>query len=177
MADQEREMSTANILGQWTESFSGFWEARNTRERMILAGGGAVVLLGLLYALLIDPALGGRERLNKELPQLRAQVAQLQVLAREATGLTSAAPQNPQPITKESIEADLTRRGLKAENVNVTGEIARLQLSGASFSALIGWLDEIQKSALVSVVEVNIIALPQPDTVNATLTLRQQKGE
>src|SRR5437868_2676267 len=87
------------------------------------------------------------------------------------------APQNPQPISKESIEADLTRRGLKAESVNVTGEIARLQLSNASFAALIGWLDEIQKSALVSVMEVNIIALPQPDAVNATLTLRQQKGE
>jgi hypothetical protein len=35
----------------------------------------------------------------------------------------------------------------------------------------------MQKSALVTVVEANIVALAQPDMVNATLTLRQQKNE
>jgi len=170
-------MSMANTFGQWRQSFAAFWEGRNARERMLLAVGAAVVLLGLLYALLIDPALSGRDRLNKDLPQLRAQVAQLQALAREAAGLNSGAPQNPAPMSKESIEAELVRKGLKADNVGVTGEIARLQLSGASFAALVGWLDEIQKSSLVSVVEANIVAQAQPDSVNATLTLRQQKSE
>ncbi len=170
-------MSMTDTVNRLTQSFSDFWEGRNARERTLLGGGAAVVVLGLVYALLIDPAISGRERLNKDLPQMRAQVAQLQVLAREAAGLASATPQNSAPITKESMEADLARRGLKADSVAVSGEIARLQLSAASFAALVEWLDEIQKSALVSVLEANIIAQAQPDTVNATLTLRQQKGE
>jgi general secretion pathway protein M len=177
MANQERQMSMADNLSGVTESFAAFWEARNARERAILAGGAALLMLGLLYAILLGPALSGRERMNKDLPQLRAQVAQLQALARDAAGLASSTPANPAPLTKEGLEADLARRSLKADSVAVTGEIARLQLSAVSFAALVGWLDEIQKSALVSVVEANIVAQAQPDTVNATLTLRQQKGE
>jgi general secretion pathway protein M len=175
MANQERQMS--DILNQWSQSFAAFWEARNARERAILSGGALLLLLGLLYAVLVGPALTGRDRLNKDLPLLRQQVGQIQALAGEAAGLAGNAPQSPPPLSRESLEADLTRRGLKAENVAVTGEIARLQLSGASFAALVSWLDEVQRSALVSVVDANIIALAQPDSVNATLTLRQQKSE
>ncbi len=170
-------MSMADNFSGATESLAAFWEARNPRERAILAGGAALLVLGLLYAILLGPALSGRDRLHKDLPQLRQQVAQLQALARDAAGLASSTPATPAPLTKESLEADLTRRSLKPDSVAVTGEIARLQLSNASFASLVAWLDEIQKSTLVSVVDANIVAQAQPDTVNATLTLRQQKGE
>jgi general secretion pathway protein M len=172
MADQERQM-----IQHWKQTFSDFWEVRNARERAILAGGAIALLVIVLYLALISPALTGRERLARDLPQLRQQVGQLQELARETASLSGSSPAGVAPMSKETLEAELARRGLKAESVSVSGEIARLQLPGASFAALVNWLDEMQKSALVSTVEANIVALAQPDTVNATLTLRQLKSE
>jgi len=172
-------MSLAATLNRSTQSFSEFWAVRNPRERMLLAVGAAAVLLALIYLLLISPAQSGREQLAKSLPAMRQQVAQLQALSKEASSLPNASTSaaSVQPISRESLEAALARKGLKAQTVAVTGEIARLQLPSVSFSSLISWIDDMQKNALLSVEEANIVALPQPDTVNATLMLRQRKTE
>ena len=170
-------MSLANSMNRSAQSLSEFWNARDARERKLLAAASAVVALGLLYALLIGPALSGREQLSKSLPQQRLQVAQLQAMAREVAGLSAKAAPSVPPMSKENIEAALARKGLKAQTVALSGDVARVQLSSVSFAGLIGWLDDMQKTALLSAVEPNIVALAQPDMVNATLTLRQQKGE
>jgi general secretion pathway protein M len=81
------------------------------------------------------------------------------------------------PLSRETLEAALQRRGLKAENTSVAGEIVRLQLQGASFSALNEWLNEARTAFQLTVTEANITAQPTPDIVNASLTLRQQKAQ
>jgi len=170
-------MSLATTLNRSTQSFSEFWAARNPRERAMLAAAAAVVLLALIYMLLISPAQSGREQLAKSLPAMRQQVAQLQALAKEASGLSGTPAPEVQPVSKESLEAALARKGIKAQTVAVTGEIVRLQLPSVSFSGLIGWIDDMQKNVLLSVEEATIVALPQADMVNATLMLRQRKPE
>lgn len=160
------------------QSLSAFWNERNQRERRMLSLAAAVVLLGLVYALLIDPALSGRGDLEKRLPALRQQAAEVQSLARQAA--SAPAPANtpaPPPMTRESLETSLSRKGLKAQNLSVTGELAKAQFSGVSFAALVDWLTELQGVPRISVLDANVEAQPQPDTVNATLTLRQQRGE
>jgi general secretion pathway protein M len=42
---------------------------------------------------------------------------------------------------------------------------------------MVAWLDEMQKTARVTVTEANVTAQGQIDTVNANLTLQQQKSE
>ena len=87
-----------------------------------------VVSLGLYYALLIDPALTGRQRLNRNLPVLRQQVAQMQAMAKEATSLSGKSSTPQIPFSKENIEAALARNGLKAQNVMLTGDFAKPEL-------------------------------------------------
>jgi general secretion pathway protein M len=58
----------------------------------------------------------------------------------------------------------------------VTGEIVKVQLSSASFAGTIDWLNEMQRTARLSVVDATIDSQAQPDTVNATLTLRLQRS-
>lgn len=158
-------------------ALSEFWAARNPRERRILTLGGGVAVLALLYGLLIDPALSGRQRLSAELPQLRQQVAEMQALSREAASVQGAAPASAGPVTRESLEASLSRKGLKAQNISLTGGIARIQLNEVAFPAVLDWVDEVKKTALLSVLEANIVAQAQAGTVDATLTLRQQQAE
>jgi general secretion pathway protein M len=163
-------------MSQLMETVSAFWLERNGRERAVLTLVALLLLLGLIYAALIGPALSGRAELEKSLPILRQQSAELQGLAKQAMELAnSGAP--PVPLSKESIEIALGRRGLKAQNVVQNGDMVKVQLAAASFVGMLDWLDEMQKTARLSVLDANIVALPAVDSVNATLTLKQQRTE
>ncbi|MEN3363657.1 MAG: ral secretion pathway protein [Burkholderiales bacterium] len=172
-------MKTRGNMNGLKQSVATFWGERNQRERNMISVAMIVVLVGLFYMLLIDPAMSGRASLQKNLPVLRQQAAEVQAMAKEASALagkSAGGAAAPAAITRESLEASLTRKGLKAQSVTVTGEIAKVQLASASFAGTVDWLDEMQRTAYLSVVDANIDAQPQPDTVNATITLRQQRS-
>ncbi|HYD81204.1 MAG TPA: type II secretion system protein GspM [Paucimonas sp.] len=157
-------------------NISAFWLERNARERNMLAAGAAAVILALLYLLFINPALSGRAQLQKSLPQLRQQAAEMQMLARQATELNAAATTPAAPVTKDDIESSLARRSLKPQSVLVSGELVKLSLQSVSFAAVASWLDEMQKTSRLALTEGTIEAQSGIDTVNATLTLRQQRS-
>ncbi len=170
-------MSLADLINQSSLSFSEFWAARNARERTLLAVAALVVAFGLGYAVLIDPALTGREQLNRSLPVLRQQVAQMRALSKQAALLSEKPAAPPIAMSRESIEAALARYSLKAQNVTLSGDFAKVQLSAVSFANMLSWLDDMQRTALLSVTDADIVALPQPDMINATITLRQPAHE
>ena len=170
-------MNLNGMLDRTSLSFSEFWTTRNARERAMLVVAALVVALGLYYALLIGPALNGRERLHRNLPDLRQQVAQMQAMSREAAAL-SGKPVAPHiPLSRENVESALLRNGLKPQNVMVSGDVAKVQLAAASFSGTLNWLVDMQTNSLLSVTDANIVALDQTDMVDATVTLRQSAHE
>jgi general secretion pathway protein M len=169
-----------NFIGtqnRFAQSWSAFWTGRNPRERMLLAAAAMAVAAGVLYILLMAPALTGREQLKKNLPVLRQQVAQMQMMSKEVGSISGKVAPAVAPISRETLEAALARKGLKPQNLTLSGETARVQMTSVSFAGVIDWLDEMQKTALLSVIDANIVALAQPDMVNVTLTLRQQKSD
>ncbi len=166
-----------SILNGLLESLAVFWRERNARERKAIALAALVIVLALIYSIFIGPALAGRAQLEKALPALRQQAAELQLLSKQATALAGVTAPPAVVITKDSLEAALTRRGLKPQSVVLTGELVKLQFESASFAGIVNWLDEMQKNARLSVVEANIEALAPVDMVNATLTLRQQRND
>lgn len=170
-----------NLTGRLNEAMqpvTAYWNARNARERMLLSVAMIVIALGLVYSLLIEPALAGRERLSKNLPVLRQQVAELQVLSKEASNLAAKGTVETAPISRDSIESGLVRKGMKPQNVAVTGDdVVRVQLAAVPFAGVVEWLDEMQRTAALSTIEANVVALPEAGQVNATLTLRQFKSE
>jgi general secretion pathway protein M len=143
----------------------------------MLAAGIVVVVITLFYMLLIDPAMSGRSGLEKKLPALRQQSAEVQMLAREAQALGSKATAPPPAVTRESLEATLGGKGLKAQNLAVTGELIKVQFTGASFAAIVEWLGELQRNLRITVLDANVEAQTQADIVNGTFTLRQQRSD
>ena len=170
-------MSTPQALQNLGQTLSSFWGARNEREKKQIMLAIMVAVLGLVYMLLVEPAWKGREQLKKNLPNLRQQAAEMQTLAKEAANLANTGAPPPVDMTKETLDAALTRHGLKAQTVTVQGNIAKVQLTSVSFAGIVSWLDEMQKGARASVTEANITAAGSTDSVNATLTLRQLKNE
>lgn len=170
-------MNAATKMNGLMQSALGFWNERNKRERTLLSAAAVIIVLGLFYLLLIDPALSGRQNLEKALPALRQQAAELHAMAKDAAGAGGKAAAPVPELTRERLEASLQSKGLKPQSVVLAGEQTKVQLSSISFAALVEWLDEMQRTARLSVIEANVEAQAKPDTVNATLTLRQQKGE
>lgn len=170
-------MNPSGIFRQAGLSLAEFRAARTARERAMLAVAAVAVAFGLFYALLFAPALTGRAQLNKNLPELRQQVAQLQALSGEAA-LLSGRPAAPvAAVSEENIRTALARHGLQPQSVALAGGLVKVQLNDASFAAMLEWLDNMQKSARLQVIEANIAALAKPDRVNAALTLRQPGTE
>lgn len=160
-------------FGVLRERALAYWLARTDQERKFLAVGGAVVLVALVYALLLAPAVEGRDSLRASLPALRQQAAQLQTLAAEAQALAANPAPPAAPMTAEALNASMAQRGLKAGSLTMTGEYAKLQFNGVSFANLVAWLDAQRRENRVQVHDASFTALPALGQVDATLTLRQ----
>lgn len=164
-------------LSQLRDTTANFWNERSVRERKQLLLMMAAIVLALLYLLLVAPALSGRAQLRKSLPELRQKSADMQQLLASAATLSATTLPPPVLLSKDSIDATLGSRGLKAQSIAVTDDVVRVQLAASSFAALIDWLADVQKTARLSVIDASIVALPGRDSVNATMTLRQQKND
>lgn len=156
---------------------AAFWQARTDQERRFLGVGGTLAGLALVYALLIAPAVNGRAQLLKDLPQLRQEAAEIEALARQAAELARLTPPAAAPVSRASLAQSLTARGLTPQSLSMTGEYTKLQLNGASFAALVTWLDAVRRDSRVAVQDAKIVALPTPGLVDASVTLRQGAGE
>jgi general secretion pathway protein M len=170
-------MNLTGLMDRSRLSFSEFWAVRDARERAMLSAAAITVILGLTYLLLIEPALAGRKRMNNDLPHLRQQVAQLQALTNEAKALSALPAPASAPISRKMIEDALTHNGMKPKSLVLTGDYAKVQLAAVSFASTLAWLNEMQMTDMLSVVDANIVALTQADLVDVTLTLRQARNE
>ena len=91
-------MKLNEIRDALSEAVTSFWNVRNERERSILIFGAAALVLFLLYAIFFAPALNGRTVLNRDLPTMRQQLAEMQSLAKEVGELAGATAPDPEPV-------------------------------------------------------------------------------
>ncbi len=149
-----------------------FWQERTLRERRILAVGGGLLLLVLVWLLLIDPALQGRAQWQQTLPSLRADYAQMQALAQQAANAPEPTPAGPMPA-RDELERSLAGHGLKPQSLTVGDDQVRLVLSDVSFAALVDWLRQMQREVQLVVTEAGVTARDRVDRVDANLSLRK----
>jgi general secretion pathway protein M len=170
-------MSATTFIGHFKDQLALYWLARTEQERKYLTVGGATVVGAVVYMLLIGPALDGKAKLNKQLPQMRVEAATMQALAQEATELASRPAPAVSPMTRESLTAALTARAMTPASLVITGEFAKIQLTGVSFANLYSWLDAQRRENRIGVEDMTVTAGSPDGQVDAQLTLRQNSGE
>jgi general secretion pathway protein M len=116
------------------DSLSTFWHSREPRERTLVSLAAAVLVLGGLYAWVLDPALTATQRLKTELPATQAKLAQVQSLAvaAKANASSNAAP------NQANLQASLS-----AASMNATVSAAApwvVTVNAATGDALWAWL-------------------------------------
>jgi general secretion pathway protein M len=166
-----------NILKQeWVKPLQAKWERLAPRERRavgILAG---VMAFVLLYFLVWSPLQRSLTRLRVDVPNEQGQLLRMRQQAAQVAQIRLKAPA-PQISGNliPNIEQSATAHGLRASFTRLEPEGAngvRIQVDGASFNALIGWLSEAQKQYALRTEQATFEAHAAPGTVNARLTLR-----
>jgi len=169
-------MSLGSTIGGVRARAQAYWIARTDQERRFLTAGFAVVVVALLYMALVEPAVEGRARLERSLPALKQQAAELAGMAEQARALAGAAPVPVTPMTQETLSASLAARGIKPASLSLTGEYARMQVNATSFANLLVWLDAQRRENRIAVQESSFTAQTPAGQVDASLTLRQDAG-
>lgn len=126
-----------------------FWRSRAPRERVVLAGGSALLVLALGYAYGWLPIQRDAAQLRKALPQLRVQAEQLRQDAQEVARLRGRPAVAQTGSLAAAIEQRATAAGLREAFEAITpldaGRV-RVVLPEVAFDAWIGWLGELQAS-------------------------------
>ncbi len=131
------------------EAWLRFWSERAPREKAILIAGAGVVVAALIYLVLIEPAWSGIRRLERALPNARAQAAQLQSLLAEV-GALKARPQVAAVSTAEAratLDKSLAAAGLKAARIQPLSETdLQLTFANVSYASFGTWLAETERT-------------------------------
>ena len=139
-----------------------FWRTRVPRERFVLAGGSALLVLALGFAYAWLPMQRDVAQLRQALPQLRAQARQLQQDAQEVARLKA----QPAVIRgtgslAHAVEQNALATGLRERIESITPQDAghvRVLLPQVAFDAWIVWVGELQASHGVRVESAHIEA-------------------
>ncbi len=149
-----------------------FWRERTAREQGLLLVAAATLVLGVIYFALINPALEGRHYWQQLLPQLRADRAHMQSLAKQLGNSPPAPKAVSHKAARATLERSLTDAGIKPASLEVSDELIRLRWADVSFSALTNWLVRMQREQAWSVAEASVNAKESVDRVDATVALR-----
>ncbi len=156
-----------NARDAWRQ-LAARWALLAPRDRKVLALGGSVLGVFLVWSLAIAPALHSLRSTPAQLEALELQFQQMQAQATEAGTLRSVAPV-PSAQAQAALTAATERLGA-AGKLSLQGERAVLSLKGASRTSLAAWLAEARAGARARVVEASLTQ-SGPGVYDGSLTL------
>lgn len=166
----------------WQSLLARHWSVRAAQERRAVLIAAALVLPILFYVLLWHPAYVAVDKLQRSVPNLRAQAARLHEQAIKAEALRH----RPQPATleagnlkttiEESAQRQLLRDSINSLTVRDDNSV-RITLDSVSFAQWLKWLHELQREQHIRAESVAVAALPQPGFVAISATLTNGAGQ
>lgn len=152
------------------------WRGLQPRERLLVGGAGAFILVVLVYALLWSPLQTSLAQMRAAVPKEHEQLAWMRAQATQAQRMRAGAPSGMATggllsFIEQSAQAYGVKSGLKrVEPDGANG--ARVALDGVPFNSLLGWLANLQKQGAVRVENATVEPQPASGIVNARLVLR-----
>lgn len=131
-----------------------WWRGLAAREQKLLGVGAVVLVLGLLWAVAVQPAWRTLQRAPTDLEALDSQLQTMRALAAEAEQLRALPGVAPAQATAV-LKAAADRLGTKAK-LSIQGDRAVLTLTALEPGPLVSWLAEVRSGARARPVEANL---------------------
>jgi len=146
-------------------------DAASPRERRLVVTAALVVVLAVLYVVAWTPLTRDIERARDSVVRDRATLAAMQRLDASSAAPASATP--PAAVEpRAAVLAALDARGLRAAaQVDLREGRVSMVLGAVPLDALVGLVDDLQRTAGLRVVEARLLARVEPGTVRAEITL------
>lgn len=163
---------------RWKAEARGRWNALAPRERWLLGVAALVVTLFLLDQLAVSPALRGISRLERELPQRRAQLAQVDWMADQFAGLATRAGAPSTQNLRSELERLLKSTALPAELLpggDATSQ--ELRVSSVQVTRLLQWVADTQRDLRVRATNLEIERTKTPEMVSARIRFERPPVE
>jgi general secretion pathway protein M len=158
------------------EALKQFWSERAPRERAVLLLGGVLLVAAIVYLVAIEPAWTGIARLERSLPQQRANAAELEALLAEVKALKGrpAIATMSAGDARSALEGSLSRAGLKAARiVPLSDGDIQLQFSDVPVSRWAPWLANVERELGARSTAVTVTGREAaPGNVDVDLALR-----
>ena len=156
-----------------------WFDSLETRERMMVAAGSALLVLFLLYVLVWSPVHSGYDALRNTVEEQRTTAAWMQESAQTLATLKRGSGRAAQGLGGKSLlsVADSTARahglGPALKRVEPEGsDSVRVWLDGASFDVLVKWLGALSTLHGVGAESATVERGAATGRVNARLTLQ-----
>ena len=152
------------------------------RERMLVLGGGGVVLLVAIYFLALAPFYGAVSGSAQRVAKKQGDLAWMRSVGGEVLALSASSPSAAAPSTESLvvlIDRSARECGLGSALTGQTpsGENGiRVRLEQAEFDKLVVCLGGLQQSHSVTIESANIDRTAKPGFVNASLVLTRPGG-
>ena len=155
---------------------TAWWRGLQPRERTLVGGGAIVLLVMLFYLLLWAPLHRELARLRTDVPKAAEQLSWMRAQAGRVNQLRASAPAQLKGGGLLSfVEQSATTFNLKQNIKRVEPEgnnAVRLVVDGVSFNNLVSWLGNLHKQGGVRVDNATFEGQAASGTVNARLLLR-----
>lgn len=153
-----------------------YWANLQPRERHTLLGGGIVLALILVYALVVDPFQQALAGLQQSVATQEETLAWMRQASAEIKRLRAATP-GARRVSGQSlmslIDASARSTGLSGaiKQIRPEGQGVKVRLEEVAFDDMLRWLDQLQRNHGVSLGSLVMERLAQPGRVNASVTL------
>lgn len=162
-------------MNEYLARLRASWAGRTARERGFLAAGGAVLLLGLGYALVLDPLIKANHKLAASLPKQRAELRLMrsQVVEIERLRMNDQSAGKTGSSLVHAIESAAAAHGVR-EAVTGLAPLAadrvRVTTGPMSATAWLAWFTDLERQG-IGVVSWRLTSDDRPGRVSVEAML------
>jgi general secretion pathway protein M len=162
-----------------TDRARAWYEGLAEREQRMVAGGGVLVAVMVLFGGLLLPLQAAVSKAQSRSESRRADLAWMRGNADEIRAGMLALPRETDEAPVVLVNRVGRENGLEAalrgSQPSAGGHGVRVQLEAAPFDAMITWLAALEEHYGLSIDAVTVERSARPGVVNATITLNQPK--
>lgn len=142
------------------------WRARTGRERVLIAVMALVLAAAGTYGIVVDPALHARASVRADIAALDRALAESRNA--EAQSISEAGVSEPAAVRLNALAA---QAGLEIARLETNGARHAVSLNDAPFTAVAGWIADLEQAPGLTVVELSAERRPTPGVVSADIEI------